>query len=275
MARFQQRSASFSHPECNDLTDLGLPLKTGDVICVKGNADRITRLGATGGFMGHVLLVLADPVGVHQNSAEANEYLNIWPRKASTVWIVKTGESRRDAEGFNETDVLLYVNARGQIIVFGEVADDSLDQYEMHTQAQLFCCPPDLREQCFEKDMDKILAQMRKGKASWSWGTAVRAFLLSADVSDSADLEKIKRCWKADPICTSVVIIFWQKYMCKLADSLPDSDAMEWILAWMPLMADRALPGELMSTMQRCGWTVMDSIQEGRQRSHSCPETTV
>jgi hypothetical protein len=117
--------------------------------------------------------------------------------------------------------------------------------------------------------MTRIVMQMRNREASWSWGTAVRAFLLSADVSDGVDLETIKKCWKSDPICTSVVISFWQRYMCKLADSIPDADAMDWILEWMPIMADRALPGELMSKMEKCGWIVMDSLQEGRNRAHS------
>jgi hypothetical protein len=186
------------------------------------------------------------------------------------VWIVETGEACRSAEGFKETELLMYVNARGQIMIFGEVSeeDNSLRQYESAAQAQLFCCPPELREQCSLEDMNKIVMQMRHREASWSWGTAVRAFLLSADLSEDADLENIKRCWKSDPICTSVVIIFWQRYLCKLADSL-DEDAMDWILEWMPLKADRALPGELMSTMEKCGWIVIDSIQDDRNRSHS------
>jgi hypothetical protein len=218
--------------------------------------------------MGHVLLVLSPPLVVQRNSAEARIYQNIWPRNAKMVWIVETGEACRTAEGFKEAQLLIYVDARGQIMIFGEVSQEdlSLHEYESPTQAQLFCCPPELREQCRLEDMTRIVMQMRNREASWSWGTAVRAFLLSADVSDDADLESIKRCWKSDPICTSVVITFWQRYMCKLADSLPDGDAMDWILEWMPLMADRALPGELMSTMERCGWIVMDSIQESKNR---------
>jgi hypothetical protein len=187
------------------------------------------------------------------------------------VWIVKAGDTCRTAEGFNESTVFMYVDTRGQILIFGEVSqdDNSLIEYEIPAPVHFYCCPPELREHCRPEDMKAILIQMGVREASWSWGTAVRAFLLSADVYDDADLENIKKCWNAAPICTSVVIIFWQRYMCKLADALPDGDAMDWILAWMPLMADRTLPGELLSTMQRCGWILIDSIEAGKRRSFS------
>jgi hypothetical protein len=254
----QQRSASFD-----------LPLSTGDVICIKGRADQVTRLGATGGYMGHVLLVLAPPVGLQRNSAEAMTYLNIWPRNTRTMWIVKTGESCRAAEGFKETELLMHIDERGQFMIVGEQDASVLYKHDSPAKAQLFCCPPELREQCNSKDMNNILKQMRNREGNWSWGTAVRAFLLSADVSDGDDFETIKMAWKSDPICTSVVISFWQRYLCKLADTLPDEDAMDWIRDWMPVMADRALPGELMSTMEKCGWTVLDSMHEGRNRCYS------
>jgi len=272
------RSSSFRPPPVTDATsELTLPLSAGDVICVKGNAEGITRLGATGGYMGHVLLVLSPPVGVRRNSVEAVQYKYIWPHNARTLWVVRTGESCRDAEGFHETDLLLYMDKAGKILIIGEVSlgDESRDlyQYEKPATAQLFRCPPDLRSHCRLDIMYKVLAEMRDREANWSWGTAVRAFLFSADVSEGRDsdemLTNIKKCWQSNPICTTVVIIFWQQYMCKLADLVGDSHAMDWILQWMPVKADRALPGELLSTMERCGWEVIDSIKDGRTRAHS------
>jgi hypothetical protein len=243
-------------------------LSTGDVICVKGRGDQITQLGATGGFMGHVLLILAPPTGVHRDSYEARKFLNLWPLGTKWLYIVQTGESCRKAEGFCEKELLMYIDSWGQIMICGEInqCDNGLEKYETPTPAQFFCCPPELREQCCSEDMEKILRQMRKREANWSWGTAVRAFLFSADVSDDANLESIKACWEAAPICTTVIIGFWQRYMCKLADEI-DEDAMEWITPWMPLMADRTLPGQLMSTMEMCGWVILDSIQESNYRS--------
>jgi hypothetical protein len=272
----QQRSASFMPPPvCDAPGDLTLPLSAGDVICVKGDADGITRLGATGGFMGHVLLVVSPPMGIQRNSVEAIQYHNMWPRNTRMLWIVQTGESSRQSEGFQETDLIMCVNRKGQILIIGEHAQDQkgLLRYDKPTPAQLFCCPPELRAHCRLDMMYEVLAQLRNREANWSWGTAVRAFLFSADVSadkDSDDmLEEIKHCWNSDPICTSIVIIFWQQYMCKLADYHEDGHAMDWILQWMPVKADRALPGELLSTMQKCGWDVIDTIDEGKNRASS------
>jgi hypothetical protein len=275
----RQRSSSFMpSPVCDDPGELNLPLSTGDVICVKGSVEGIMRLGATGGYMGHVLLVLAPPVGVQRNSVEAAPYKYVWPRNARMLWVVRTGESCRDAEGFHETDLLLHVDRTGHVLIIGEVTNrgeesEDLIQYEIPAKAQLFCCPSDLRSHCRLSSMNEVLDQIRNREASWSWGTAVRAFLFSADVSEGwdpdANLKDIKKCWQSAPICTSVVIIFWQQYMCKLAHLDGDSHAMDWILEWMPVKADRTLPGELLSTMERCGWEVIDCIGESRNRARS------
>lgn len=64
-----------------------------------------------------------------------------------------------------------------------------------------------------------------------------------------------------DPICTSVVIMFWQRWLCKLASVLAaqqetaEETSSDLILQWFPLKADRSLPGPLLDTMLRCGWT--------------------
>jgi hypothetical protein len=240
---------------------------------VKGNADGITRLGATGGFMGHVLLVMSPPVGIQKNSVEAETYRLMWPQNARMLFRVRTGESSRGSEGFHETEVLMYVNRRGQILICGEVGGKNLIQYETPVRAQIFCCPAELRAYCRLDIMYEVLAQMRDIEASWSWGTAVRAFLFSADVSEDKDsddmLEEIQRAWKSDPICTSVIIIFWQQYICRLADIEEDCHPMDWILQWMPLRADRALPGDLLSTMQKCGWDVIDYVDAAKARAGS------
>jgi hypothetical protein len=266
------RSASLMQPA---VSDMNLPLSVGDVICVKGTPDGITRLGATGGFMGHVLLVMAPPKGIHKYSAEALRFQQIWPKNTGMLWVVSTGESSRAAEGFIETDHLMYINGSGHVLLIGEIAKErefALVKYEEPTRVQLFCCPNELQAYYRPDIMNGVLAKLRKREASWSWGTAIRAFLFSADVSEHQDademLEEIKRCWNSDPICTSVVIVFWQQYMCELANCQEDSHAMDWILQWMPVKADRALPGDLLSTMQRCGWEVIESI-DGRNRTSS------
>jgi hypothetical protein len=242
---------------------------------VKGNAEGIMRLGATGGFMGHVLLVVAQPRGVQRHSAEATPYASMWPREAKTLWIVRTWECCRNADGYTETDYIMYIDGWGRIQLAGAVEASHLTNYDSATELQLFCCPPELRSHLRLDLMNEVLASM-DSDASWSWNTAIRAFLFSADVSEMQDddnsdevLRSIQQCWKASPICTSVIIIFWQKYLCKLAQRSPGTHAVDWIVSWMPVKADRALPGELLGAMERCGWTVVETLHEGRGRAAS------
>merc|ERR1712070_1180888 len=105
--------------------------------------------------------------------------------------------------------------------------------------------------------MHEVLAEMKRCEANWSASTAARAFMQMAWGSakllpgrSSAELlEEIHSCWKMEPICTSVVVTFWQRYLCKLAMAATMSrgfhvDPAELVLKWMPLRADRVLPGE-------------------------------
>merc|ERR1719359_2541011 len=100
--------------------------------------------------------------------------------------------------------------------------------------------------------MRQALNDLKECDANWSWTTAVRAFLLEGAVSAengfnglaAADkaLEDIQACWTAEPICTSVVITFWQRYLCHLVEhtACPSigNGALAAILQYMPLKAD-------------------------------------
>jgi len=123
--------------------------------------------------------------------------------------------------------------------------------------------------------MQHVLSDMKSQEASWSWATAVRAVLLSAEVSDQHEkasvLRMIEKSWTVDPICTSVVIVFWQRYLCRLAEianaagnaNKAEVSPVVWIVDWMPLQGDRALPGELLGTMERCGWNMVSCVGQG------------
>jgi len=118
---------------------------------------------------------------------------------------------------------------------------------------------------------------MRNHQASWSWSTAMRAVLLSANIpsynsSHACTLDDIRECWLSDPICTSVVIVFWQRYLCQFAEEYnkmmshqAPTDALDWIYQYMPLKADRTLPGDLLSTLSRSGWAVIDRAPHASQ----------
>jgi hypothetical protein len=250
----------------------------GDVICIEGTAGGaaggLMRLGASGGFMGHVILVIATPRGVMRNSEEALQFQQVWPQhhNVRTLWLVRTLESTRSVEGYHESEHLMYVDERtGRIMTVGEELQNQFIKFEHPERVSVWQCPPALRKDFQIGIMHSVLAQMKQHESNWSWGTAVRAFLLSAEVSNSAastSIREIQQCWSAEPICSSLVVVFWQRYLCQLADMF-NSDALDWILRWMPLKSDRALPGELLSTMQQHEWVLVSRLSVACQTSQT------
>lgn len=117
--------------------------------------------------------------------------------------------------------------------------------------------------------------RIQGARANWSWTTAARAVLRADDHLNECNdkgqlLQEIQDCWAMDPICTSVVIHFWQRCLCKLATIMGNprhgtkSKPVDLILHWLPLKADRSLPGILLDTMRRCGWTKRTFIAAGQ-----------
>lgn len=260
-------------------------LAPGDVLCIQGQPGGIMRLGATGGYMGHVLLVTAPPHGVRRNTAEAFQFQAVWPEQndCRVLWLVKTMESTRNTEGFHESLHLVHVDGRtGRLLVVAEELNNQFLKYEQPEKIEVWQCPAALRKSFRADVMNHVLWDMKQNEASWSWSTAVRAYLLSADMSsptkgnEDSMMQDLQQCWGAEPICSSLIVVFWQRYLCALADmynsrpspNATEIDALDWILQWMPLKSDRALPGELMSSMQQCGWTqILQVPQVGRQRT--------
>jgi len=120
-------------------------------------------------------------------------------------------------------------------------------------------------EVLFRETLEDMLCSGSKG---WSWTTAARSVLkpeghclLDQTLQAERLLHHAKEAWDAEPICTSVVVAFWQRYLVKFAKvnyppELNDVKAAELILQCMPLKADRCLPGDVMSAMDRCGWSL-------------------
>merc|ERR1719421_2318893 len=74
-------------------------------------------------------------------------------------------------------------------------------------------------------------------------------------------------CWSKEPICTSVVIIFWQVYLCRFASVINNTrpegnyiDPAVMIMRFMPLKADRVLPGHLLKTLKDHGFVVTSQV---------------
>jgi hypothetical protein len=149
----------------------------------------------------------------------------------------------------------------GEIHVVDGVDEISQFDTDEPEEVEIWQCPSEIRAHAHEGLMKQALADLKACGASWSWATAVRAFLLQGDASEEAGtitLESLQKCWDAEPICTSVVITFWQRYLCQLARNSPRhgvrQSELDLILSYMPLKADRALPGELMRALRSHKW---------------------
>merc|ERR1739848_599924 len=93
---------------------------------------------------------------------------------------------------------------------------------------------------------------------NWSAATAARALMRRGTFTQNLSggsaqiLEDMMSCWTKEPICTSVVIIFWQMYLNRFAiavnANLPPHqqiDPAAMIMRFMPLKSDGVLPGPL------------------------------
>jgi len=243
----------------------------GDILCVRGGND-LMGVGTVGGFLGHVMLVVSPPKMVRQDSrareiASALQVHNVWP-----LWKVQTMESTRGAEGLHSATLLLHTDsATGELTAVGEVNSRG-ELVSLDCQTVEVWQPPELLRAHINPDlMQEVIGDMKAREASWSFATAARALLAPSWMGQHYDaalvLQEARRCWKAKPICTSVVISFWQRYFCRAAQkgAFCGSGSADLILRWMPVKADRTLPGELLTSLLRCGWRMLPRVP----RSHS------
>lgn len=235
----------------------------GDIVFVKGNG-RFQTIGANGGFMGHVMIALAPPVRVDFDSPMAKTLAPLWPAGACCLWRLHTAESTRSASGLHQAEMLLYVDACSRMYLVGELSLDHSDLARVDMEAlQIWQSPRPLREQMNSDLVAAVLSEMHACQGQWSYATAARALLLSGGRCDSKEkpalLHEAKACWKSAPICTTVVIVFWQRYLCKYAKQQGiGADPADLIRKWMPLKADRTLPGTLQQVLRECQWKIRD-----------------
>jgi len=242
----------------------------GDVVAIRNsNLPRLAQIGATGGFMGHVMLITGSPMPVHAHTVEAEHLRPIWPqgRGIDCLWKVPSLESTRGANGYHETELVMAIEPKdGRLLLLGEfrIRDGVIELTEFDNgtgvveECELWRCPSELRFQAFGALLEQALIELKSEEANWSWSTAVRAFMFAGELGPGEyfDLSELKRCWHAQPICTSIVVSFWQRVLCKMAErkGVHGGDAINLIRKWMPLKADRVMPGELVSTLRSHGW---------------------
>lgn len=248
-------------------------MEPGDVLFVQGSPGGLWELGTNGGLMGHVMLVTEPPEKIELDTDEAHHLQLVWPAGASRIWKVRTVESTRANKGLHEALLLLHVASdSSRLVIIGELGDGTVEI--SGETAEVWQSPEPLRARLDERLMEEVLGEMREVGTSWSWATAARAvFRAPSSFSGGADklkvLQEIQECWTTDPICTSVVIAFWQRVLCRAAggdaDDFDSGAAADLVLMYFPLKADRSLPGALLTTMSRCGWTRRTAVPKAEE----------
>lgn len=226
----------------------------GDVLLVQGSG-QLARIGANGGFMGHVMIAVGVPTCVQRMSLESHKIAEVWPEGAEELWRVPVVESTRSRPGLHRCHAVMHINSSNELVLVGEETDIDVAICP-HEDLEIWRCPDELRRSFRVDIMQSVLSHMRANMADWSYTTAARAVLQSASITQESEglREELEASWQAAPICTSVAIAFWQRYLKGLAAATGASD-IELILRWMPIKADRGLPGELLTTMKQTGWT--------------------
>lgn len=237
-------------------------IAAGDVLAVQGSG-QILRIGANGGWMGHVMVALGKPELIQRNSRPGRQLAEIWPADATEVWRVATAESTRSRTGLHQSHMILHLDAFGDLLLVGEETESEVAMVA-NERVEIWQCPAALRTGFRADIFSAVLRDMLDCQADWSYRTAARAVFQSATIAHREGteelLDELEASWEAAPICTSVVIACWQRYLQGLAAVTGASD-LALILRWMPLKADRGLPGELLTVMRQTGWSKLDLPQ--------------
>mmetsp|Transcript_43308 Transcript_43308/g.137731 ORF Transcript_43308/g.137731 Transcript_43308/m.137731 type:complete len:385 (-) Transcript_43308:114-1268(-) len=126
---------------------------------------------------------------------------------------------------------------------------------------------PEFDEEAFEEVIQASAEQSQK----YAKRTAVHSFLLSnvklgaIDARDyptpesrEALLEKIHQSWEQRPICASVAVKCWQRYLEAVSDG--PEETVERILDLMPHWCHRSTPSLMVSTLTNHGWVLLNSF---------------
>lgn len=249
----------------------------GDVLNIVSDTSAVTRLGASGGFMGHVLLAVSSPTPLDAKSQVGQVFQNLGCNGSHELYSVDILECTRAAEGLYEASVVLAVGKNGRVFLCGEQNKDAIFIGEELEEVHIWQSPAQLRRQKFRSDvMVKVLEDMRSYQHNWSWSTAVRAFFLSGDIStaEPITIKEIQDSWQAEPICTSIVVIFWQRYLYEIA-TIERVNPLDLIMRVIPVRADRALPGELLAAMLAQGWSLACDLKNRQSSGNRLRSSTM
>jgi len=239
----------------------------GDVLVVQGHT-AVGQVGVANGPLGQLLLVAATPKSIWQHSTEAHKFRNAWPPgDVPELWKVRTLSVRRQRD-LCIAETLLYVETgTGRFKIAGEITED-LAIVVFDTEAvEIWQSPTELRQGLRGDLVNDVLEDMtmesKKAYKAPRPGnrTSTRTRLYPVRAGTVWTLEDVQASWKSDFVCTSAVIVFWQRYLCKLACAGKNLDLgeqrrkeVELVCRWMPPRVDGGLPQQLLESMRRAGW---------------------
>mmetsp|Transcript_45764 Transcript_45764/g.106264 ORF Transcript_45764/g.106264 Transcript_45764/m.106264 type:complete len:1046 (+) Transcript_45764:60-3197(+) len=249
---------------------LQMYMTVGDVLFTNNPGPYLQGIGAAGGALGHVAVVTGIPRAVPRHSAEGIQLQMAVPWPAGNVqemWKVPTMESTHGEAGLFRSETLLYVDqATRQMIMVGDVTHQhgrpQIGVGFEYITVQLWQSPPILRNYMNPMLATQVVQEMAASTSDWSWVSGIRAMFMNPVLEMASDIiAEVKEYWHKAPICTSVVIVFWQRYLCKAAEVGGHPwTAADMIRNFMPLKADRTLPTDLLATMSRSGWVPRTTI---------------
>lgn len=242
-----------------------LDVTAGDVLFIRG-VGGFTEIGTTGGYLGHFLVVVSAPEPLSATEAQQLREGEAG-LLASRAWKVETVESTRSHRGLHRSHHVIYAEPiTGCLSIAAELLkrrDGTRFVSVEREPLQIWRSPSEARARVTPAAVRHVLADMKACEQNWSLATAAKAVLMSASVlnrkRDGALLDELSACWQQAPICTSIVVIFWQRLLGIIATQSND-DHLGMILKWLPLKADRGLPGELVSTLHECGWNLEECL---------------
>jgi len=210
-------------PKRNRRSFLEMLMAPGDVLVVSGQG-HLFEIGTVRGFMSHVMLVTSAPVSV--SPVTLAKLRSLWSGSCMPeLWRVATIECTRSVVGTHSAEMLLAVTPRDrQFRIFGEL--DKTGRVTLCCgMVELWQSPGDVRAALRADLINNVVAGLAASRACWSAATAFRAIVMSSGPVEKPTavetLQEIQSCWCKPPICTSLVITFWQQYLCLLAAMHP------------------------------------------------------
>jgi len=131
------------------------------------------------------------------------------------------------------------------------------------------------RKKLDEEAFENAVSEVEQQKLGWSLRTASRAVMSKAvgnsrfckdEYAGEAGMQRmsaeLRAHWAKDPICTTVPIRVWQRYLFEVWDG-DDMAAAAEVLRVMPCRGDRTLPSELWAALLETGlWSEVELLPE-------------